>query len=106
MRQLRFWSCRRNHEIYLLSYEDNDVGYVSFVHREGSAYVTIVVLPGYRGKGLGKLAIDYLKQFYNPIVAEIFASNLRSIALFEKCGFHFSGAGGDKVVLRFPVFPN
>ena len=101
LRQLRFWSCRRQHEIYLVSHHGQDVGYVSVVYSGGSALITIVMLPDYRAKGLGKVAINYIKQFYNPVVAEIFATNLRSVALFETCGFRRTRDEGDKVFLEF-----
>jgi len=100
-KQLKFWLHRKDHEIYIFSYKGETVGYISISCANQCYLITIVMLPGFRGAGLGKIAVNYIKQFYSPMVAEIFANNIRSIKLFESCGFENVRALGGRVFLHF-----
>src|SRR4030042_165072 len=57
-----------------------------------TAEVTIYLHPQEVGKGLGRLAVDYIEAFartqqFHVLVATICGDNIGSIRLFEQCGY-------------------
>ncbi len=69
---------------------------------DGTAEVSVYLKPGFTGKGIGSLAVDFLeewgkKQELHVLIAGICAENTASINLFKKKGFiqrsHFKETG-------------
>ncbi|MFC4162598.1 GNAT family N-acetyltransferase [Epilithonimonas zeae] len=82
----------------VLDSEKNIVGWVSFQDFYGrpayqkTAEISIYIDEKYRGKGLGRLILEYAIEKSNDLgienlLAFIFAHNLPSLTLFEKFGF-------------------
>ncbi len=72
---------------YYICLEDSaPVGYVGF---NASGYISIAVVEGSRGKGLGKQMLIYVSQELKKkdLKAIVHISNLASVRLFEACGF-------------------
>ena len=85
-------------EFLLILYEAFKVGWVSFQDFYGrpayqkTAEISLYIDEKYRGKGLGRLILEYAIEKSHALgienlLAFIFAHNLPSLSLFEKFGF-------------------
>ena len=93
---------------YLIKYGGNTCGYCyisQYKNRKAydrTAEVTVYLMPGYTGKGFGKLALKKLEdearqQGISVLIGIIAGDNDHSIKLFERCGYekcaHFRKVG-------------
>jgi len=87
----------QNKPMFLIEESGSPVGLIRFeVNNSNEAEISVYLIPGKTGKGIGVLAIsvgcnlfsdnDYVKR----IIAKIRTDNLRSIKAFSKCGFHIT----------------
>ena len=83
------------HHAYMKEHQDKyyicldssrPVGYVGF---NASGYLSIAVVDGCRGKGLGKYMLNYISTELKKkdLKAIVHLSNNASVRLFESCGF-------------------
>lgn len=85
------------YQYYLVYTDEIPVGYMSFMQKESSLFLSkIYVLSSARGKGIGKLMLDFLQQ--KAIELELISitltvniNNLNSIKAYEKMGFKIVG---------------
>ena len=90
-----------DHLILIAVNDGRKLGMVRFDRMPGEWIISINLAPPERGKGYGAtmlaIAIQRLGDHIGAVnlLAEIKADNLASLRIFEKCGFHLSGAEGD-----------
>jgi RimJ/RimL family protein N-acetyltransferase len=90
-----FFKNQVDYQLYLLM-DKVPVGYGA-IHKEGKKwYITEVVKEKFRHKGYGTIILFALKEFAkleeSQLIAEIWASNKKSIALHIKHGFKLNGS--------------
>ncbi len=68
---------------YILKYGNNRVGMLRLYKNE----ISLLILPQYQNRGIGTVAINFLKKNNNVLEATIDRYNEKSIRFFEKQGF-------------------
>jgi len=74
------------HQYYICLDESRPIGYVG---HNATNYISVAVISSYRGKGVGKFMLNYIKE-RPPLTsakAVVRMDNEASIKLFESCGF-------------------
>lgn len=89
--QASWWNAEER-ELYLF----DSVAYALVTRRDGERWISLGVLPEYRGKGLG----TRIYQLFRDINAEIRADNPASLRAAEKAGYEVVSAGEEIVVMR------
>ncbi len=74
----------------------DDVGYAYLSEREGRTWISLGVLPEYRGLGLG----SHIYSLFPDVWAEIRADNKASRRAAEKAGYELVSEDGDLVLMR------
>jgi RimJ/RimL family protein N-acetyltransferase len=80
-------------QYYIIHYQESAVGYISYMKKEGVLFLSkIYILDTFRGKGIGKLAMDFIKSNakklgLNKIALTVNKYNTNSIKAYEKMGF-------------------
>ena len=93
-RQLLFYFFKPSNLSFFLATQGGFVvGYLGITHDKSKNcfLVTEVVREDFRGMGIGIQMLDFAKDRYSPLVAEIFKDNNPSINLHLKAGFRVSG---------------
>jgi len=81
------------YQYYLVSANEIPVGYLSFIKKESALFLSkIYVLNSARGKGIGKLMLDFIQEKAVDLKLESIAltvnrNNSDSISAYEKMGF-------------------
>lgn len=84
---------------FMIVYDDEDVGYCYFApYKKRQAYdrtaeVTLYIKQSHIGKGIGKYVMSELEKIalklgIKILLGVITSENIKSIVLFEKCGFY------------------
>jgi ribosomal protein S18 acetylase RimI-like enzyme len=103
-----------NRAYYIIRREGLPIGFVKLNHHsnlpdlpkaEGSELEKIYVLPSYKGKGVGKFAIEAINSIVKEKAKKIFFlcvidTNIKAIAFYKKLGFKFHS----KTRLDIPYF--
>ena len=80
-----------SYRVFLLYEEKMAVGFGALALRDGQMFVTECVAAEFRGRGHGRLILERLIQIANAedrdLMAEIWATNSRSVHLHESAGF-------------------
>lgn len=84
-----------NCEYYILNYHGNNIGSIRFdIDRDGIAMISYLIDPGWHGKGLGKLILEYgierlrsRRDDVKLVFGIVLPENVASIRIFEKLGF-------------------
>lgn len=80
-------------EYYVLTYEEKPSGYFCISGKKDSLFLSkYYVLKTYRGKGIGKMAMQYIKRraeelAYTKITLTVNKNNHNAIKAYEKMGF-------------------
>ncbi len=74
---------------YTIYFNDEPCGFIGAIPHENYAFVQIVILPKYRGKGILELSYKELikKYKFKTLFATIYKSNIQSIKAHMKIGF-------------------
>lgn len=97
MREIVFFNSE-TYKTYVIFEDSMICGYVILAqHKKREAYnttaeVTIYLKPGFTGKGIGTMAVQYIERYarqqdLHVLIATICGENERSIKLFEKNGY-------------------
>lgn len=54
-------------------------------------YPHLVVLPAYHGRGIGRMIMDRMAEFYRDFHQQQIVADGNTVAFYEKCGFKRSG---------------
>ena len=87
-------SLNDKHCVYLLLQDDQTAGIVKLaLNRNDIEIASIYILEEYRGRGLGRKALEYIFSEYKdrPIALWVLEANLNARAFYEKCGFELTG---------------
>jgi len=85
-------------KIWLISFKGEQVGYIRLDEVEGCASeVAVFVHPGFQGRGIAKIAIDWIKYAANEreLKAYICSDNKASVMAFKACGFERSSTSDE-----------
>jgi ribosomal protein S18 acetylase RimI-like enzyme len=86
--QIQFYFLKpANTSIYIAFLKNRRVGYLLIRHTNNTYWITEAVLSKYRHLGIATALINFAKEQYSPLRAEILKSNQASINLHTKCGF-------------------
>lgn len=69
---------------YVICEQNQIVGFAMIAQDK---YIAVYVISGKQGKGFGSLLIEYLKQRFNELQAEVYMKNTVALHFFKKHGF-------------------
>lgn len=84
---------QNGYQFYLTFFEENPVGYLSIQPREDGLFISkFYLLKRYRGEGLGKKMMDFIKQKAKEMKCHrlyltVNKYNAHAIEFYKKCGF-------------------
>lgn len=86
--QIKFYFLKpANLTIYIAFFKNRRVGYLLIRHTNNAYWLTEAVLSKHRHLGIATALINFSKERYSPLMAEIKKSNQASINLHIKSGF-------------------
>jgi RimJ/RimL family protein N-acetyltransferase len=98
---------RKNNVLLGLFFEGRLIGHsiLSLDEKTTVGSIGLVLHPEWQGKGLGKKLLEETLKIAQQkgckkVIAEILATNVRSIRFFEKVGFKFVGESERKIIKR------
>lgn len=79
----------KSHECFLISYENNIVGYVIMLKTDASyELIKIAIIEKMRNKSIAKLALEeFINHHKTNIYLEVSKNNIYAIKLYESIGF-------------------
>ena len=88
---------QNGYEYYMMLYKDQPVGYLAFVKEEEALFLSkIYVLKNFRGKKIGKKAMDFIEEkareyHKSKVRLTVNINNVNSIEAYTKLGFRNAG---------------